>query len=75
MALVKYSALLERLSGKVGAAIFQENQAGPILRAFCPPVRRNTIRQQKPRLVASVTQQGWQQLSVSQRDTWEGQKR
>ncbi len=75
MALVKYSALLERLSGKVGAAIFQENQAGPILRGFCPPVRRNTIRQQKPRLIATTVQQGWQRLSKLQRDTWEGYAR
>lgn len=72
MALVKYSALLERLSGKVGAAIFQENLGGSVLRQFCPPVRRNTIRQQKPRLIVNEVQQGWQLLSVLQRDTWEG---
>jgi len=72
MALVKYSALIERLSGKVGAAIFQENVGGSILRSFCPPVRRNTIRQQKPRLIASEVQQGWQALTVLERDTWEG---
>jgi len=72
MALVKYSALIERLSGKVGAAIFQENVGGSILRSFCPPVRRNTIRQQKPRLIASDVQQGWQALTVPERDTWEG---
>jgi len=75
MALVKYSALLERLSGKVGAAIFQENQGGSILRSFCPPVKRNTIRQQKPRLIVNEVQQGWQVLSVLQRDTWEGYAR
>ncbi|MEE8153293.1 MAG: hypothetical protein V3T76_09730 [candidate division NC10 bacterium] len=75
MALVKYSALIERLSGKVGAAIFQENQGGSILRQFCPPVNRNTPRQTKAKLIASTAQQGWAVLTPQERDNWEGYAR
>lgn len=72
MARVKYSALIERISGKIGSTIFQENVAGPIIRGFCPPVNRNTIRQQKPKLIVNEVQTGWQLLSELQRDTWQG---
>lgn len=72
MALVKYSALIESIRGKIGSTIFQETVAGPIIRGFCPPVNRQTIREQKPKLIANTVQQGWQVLSELQRDTWEG---
>lgn len=72
MALVKYSALIESIRGKIGSTIFQETVAGPIIRGFCPPVNRQTIRQQKPKLIVNEVQSGWQLLSVLQRDTWEG---
>lgn len=72
MALVKYSAMIESLQGSIGATIFQEGPAGPIARKKCPPVRRNTIRQQKPRLIATQVQQGWALLTEDERNTWEG---
>ena len=72
MALVKYSALIESLQGTIGGSVFQDGPAGPIIRKRCPPVRRNTIRQQKPRLIASQVQVGWARLTEDERDTWEG---
>ncbi len=72
MALVKYGGFISRIQGKVGGSVFQESQGGSILRHLCPPVRRNTIRQQKPKLIADQSQVGWISLSEDQRATWEG---
>ncbi len=72
MALVKYGGFISRIQGKVGASVFQEGQGGSILRHLCPPVRRNTIRQQKPKLIADQSQVGWISLTEAQRDTWVG---
>ena len=72
MALVKYSALIQNLQGAIGGTVFQEGPAGPIAKKKCPPVRRNTLRQQKPRLIATQVQQGWALLTEDERDTWEG---
>ena len=72
MALVRYSALIERLTGKVGASVFQESIGGPIFRNMQIPVRKNTPRQIEARTIAVRVQQGWTLLSELQRDTWEG---
>ena len=64
--------MVSGIHGKIGSTIFQESVAGPIIRTFCPPVNRNTIREQKPKLIATTVQQGWQLLSELQRDTWDG---
>lgn len=70
MARVYYSALVDRVVGPVGGSLFQGGAGGPILRHRCPPVVRNTGRQNKRKVAMAKLQFEWSDLTEDQRDLW-----
>ena len=72
MALVQFSGFVESVKGKLGGLIYQENAAGPIVRARCAPVNRNTARQNVTRNLTARLQAEWLGLTEIQRNLWKG---
>lgn len=72
MALIEYSALVNAIRGRIGGSIFQGGAAGPIIRARCLPVNRNTPRQIRARSIAASLQSEWISLTEDQRNLWKG---
>jgi hypothetical protein len=70
MARVKLSAILSEISGSVGAATFQKNQCGTILRN--KPVPRTFFTQESyySKLFVQLAQQAWAALSSSEQESW-----
>lgn len=70
MAIIKPSALISDIRGKIGGSVFQNSKAGLTLRSFITPVNRRTERNLKTRNLTSRLQQAWVNLTDLQRDTW-----
>ncbi len=72
MALIEFSGAINSIKGKIGGTIYQEGPAGPIARARCLPVNRNTIRKVKSKSIAVSVQFEWLRLTNAQRNLWDG---
>ena len=72
MALIEFSGAVNSIKGKIGGTIYQEGPAGPVIRARCLPVNRNTIRKVKSKSIAVSVQFEWLRLTNAQRGLWDG---
>ncbi len=70
MALIRTTAFISSISGKVAGSVFQKSNAGIILRNNTTPVNRNTNRQNKTRSKTFKILQEWVKLTDIQRSTW-----
>ncbi len=72
MALVRFGGHVSSVRGRLGGSIYQESLAGPIIRARCAPVNRNTPRQVTVRALTAQLQSEWIGLTQDQRALWDG---
>lgn len=70
MARVEYSALINRLTGKLGGSTFQLNGAGSVVRANVYPVYRNSPYQSEVKIYNAAIRNSWKSLTTSQRQAW-----
>ena len=70
MALIKTSALISDIRGKVQASIFQGSLAGLTLRSGVSGINKNSLRQNKTRNILFRIQREWGLLSIAQRKLW-----
>jgi len=71
MAKVTWSALVDRVQGKLGGSIFKKHQAGQTLRTSQRPRYRNTSRTQLLRGIQSNLAGCWHTLTPAQRELWD----
>jgi len=70
MALVKTSAFITDIVGKVNGSVFQRNASGLILRNSPGIINKNSQAQQPLKQIALQLQQVWGDLSVQQLNAW-----
>lgn len=70
MALIKTSAFISDIRGKIQASIFQGSLAGLTLRSISGQVNKNSLRQNKTRNFTFKLQQEWRLLSGAERNLW-----
>lgn len=70
MALIKFTAFLADMRGKVAGTVFTKNRAGAIARTKVTPVNPNTAVQQAVRSVLTFLSQNWRSLTAAQRTAW-----
>ena len=70
MAKIRTSALVDQVTGSVGAVTFSKNRYGPVTRARIAPVNPNTPRQAAVRATFGTASKGWASLSATQQAAW-----
>lgn len=70
MARIKYSALIESISGSIGGTTFQTNRYGFSIRKKPASSKPNTPSQNARKIGMSTVQQAWIALSDSERSSW-----
>jgi len=71
MALVRTSALISDIKGRMGGSVFQNSSNGLMLRTERSHVNRKTILQQQQRNGMVTLQNAWSALSDTDRQSWE----
>ncbi len=71
MALVKPSAIVSDVRGKIGGTVFQRFKSGLVVRSKCAPVNKKSALQIVSRNIASLTANAWLQISPAERDQWD----
>lgn len=71
MAIVKYSSLVDDISGKVGGVVFASGPGGPVVRQKVTPSNPKTARQIAARNALSACGAAWAALTSSVRDQWQ----
>ena len=75
MALIKTTAIVSEISGKINGTVFSKNRYGAYARTKVTPVNRNTNAQQGARGILTQVSQAWRGLTDNQRKGWdEGSK-
>lgn len=75
MALIKTTAIVAEISGKINGTVFSKNRYGAYARTKVTPVNRNTNAQQTARGYLTEVSQSWRGLTDAQRLGWnEGAK-
>lgn len=75
MALIKLTAIVAEISGKINGTVFSKNRYGAYARTKVTPVNRNTVKQQGARAILTIVSQAWKSLTEAQRKGWiEGSK-
>ncbi len=69
-ALIKTSALVSAVSGKVGGNVFARNSSGPYVRSWAKPVNPNTAKQQAVRASFATLISSWKNLTKAQQQLW-----
>ena len=70
MGVVKYSALVSDISGKVGGNIFSRNGSGSYVKTFKKPINPNTTKQQTVRAQMATLVASWKSLTPAQQQLW-----
>jgi len=70
MGLVKYSTLVEAISGKVGTAVFAKNRGGAYVRSLVIPFNPQSAAQQEARSLVTQFSQQWPTLTQAQILAW-----
>lgn len=70
MAIIKTSALVADIKGKVGGNVFSRNKGGNYVRRYVKPINRNTAAQQFVRILFGVLASGWRNLTTEARTAW-----
>lgn len=70
MALIKTSALVSDISGKVGGNVFARNRAGAYVRQFTKPTNPNTPAQAGVRGIFGTNASAWRDLSAAQKQSF-----
>lgn len=70
MALIKTSALVSAISGKVGGNIFSNNKGGAYVRSFSKPTNPNTSRQAAVRAAFGALSSNFRALPAAQKANW-----
>lgn len=70
MALIKTSALVSDISGKIGGNVFARNSGGSYVRSFTKPVNPNTPAQQAQKNRLAYVSNAWRELTDAQRQAW-----
>jgi hypothetical protein len=71
MARIKYSALVENITGSIQGTTFQRNAYGYTVKGKPNMVNPNTTRQNARKRTFSAATQAWRDLSDSDRSAWE----
>lgn len=71
MALIKLTAFLDNVSGKLNGTVFARNKGGAYVRSKSNPTNPQTAKQSAVRSIFSGIQQSWRGLTVEQRAAWE----
>ena len=70
MALIKTSALVSEISGKVGGNVFARNRGGSYVRKFAVPLNPKTPAQSKQRSRLAFVSNAWKSLSAADKEGW-----
>lgn len=70
MALIKTTAIVAEISGKINGTVFSKNRYGAYARTKVTPVNRNTNAQQGARAILTIVSQAWKGLTDAQRKGW-----
>lgn len=70
MTLIKFSAIVSEVSGKLNGSIFSRNRSGAIIKNRMIPINRQSSTQQPNRINWSFLIRTWNSLSVEQINTW-----
>ena len=70
MAIVKLSALVSDIRGKVGGNVFARNKGGAYVRNYTKPTNPSTLKQQGVRLLFAALASAWRGLTSGQRTSW-----
>lgn len=71
MALVKFSGLISRISGKLGGSIIAQGANGQYIKQNSFSQQPNTPKQSIQRNLLGIVTQKWRSLSISQRAAWQ----
>lgn len=72
MALIKLTAVVDNISGKLNGSVFARNKGGHYIRSKSNPTNPQTIRQNMVRSLLSGVSTEWRQLTHGQREAWKG---
>lgn len=70
MALIKLTAIVDNISGKLNGTVFARNKGGHYMRSKSNPTNPRTVAQQAVRAAFGAIAQLWRGLTKAQRDAW-----
>lgn len=70
-ALVKYTAIVDNISGKLNGSVFARNKGGAYIRSKSNPTNPQTSSQMAQRATFGGVSQLWRNLTPSQRSNWD----
>jgi len=70
MALVKFTAIVADMRGKLNGSVFSKNTYGSYIRTKVTPVNPQTVAQQISRNFMTTVAQAWRGITQLQRDLW-----
>ncbi len=72
MALIKLTAVVDNISGKLNGSVFARNKGGHYIRSKSNPTNPQTEKQNLVRSLLSGVSTEWRQLTNGQREAWKG---
>lgn len=72
MALIKLTAFLDNISGKLNGTVFASNKGGHYVRSKSKPSNPKTASQMAVRSVFGSVSQAWRALTQAERQSWNG---
>ena len=72
MALIKLTAVVDNISGKLNGSVFARNKDGHYIRSKSNPTNPQTEKQNLVRSLLSGVSTEWRNLSQGQREAWKG---
>lgn len=72
MALIKLTAVVDNISGKLNGSVFARNKGGHYIRSKSNPTNPQTEKQNLVRSLLSGVSTEWRQLTHGQREAWKG---
>lgn len=72
MALIKLTAVVDNISGKLNGSVFARNKGGHYIRSKSNPTNPQTEKQNLVRSLLAGVSTDWRQLTNSQREAWKG---
>ena len=70
MALIKLTAVVDNISGKLNGSVFARNKGGHYIRSKSNPTNPQTIRQNMVRSLLAGVSTDWRELTHGQREAW-----
>ena len=71
MALIKLTAIVDNISGKLNGSVFANNKGGHYVRSKSKPTNPQTSEQSLRRSIFASIASSWRELSQGQRNAWE----